>query len=111
LDTQEDIKRFDPNTKYPKFSKGCLELDLICTATTITEISTGKVGAKKLVGFEGRVEAHLKESDHHLGMELAALCLKKIYSGVTLADISWIEDEVLRIASTSGLNVPSGINS
>jgi hypothetical protein len=95
----------DNSTKYPKFAVGCLAFDLICTATTMAELATGKVGTNRLIGFEAIVQAHCKAASRHIGMELADLCLAEINRNPTLETLEKIETQVVSLAQAQSLEL------
>lgn len=83
--------------KYPQWAKGCLKLDLVCTASTITELVSGSVNhSMDLVSLEVRVGKHVKEEGHHIGWDFANLCL-------TSEDLDFICDSATKLATSKGL--------
>jgi len=79
---------------------GSLSFDLICLATTITELSTGKVGAKKLVGFQARIQHNLKER-HSIGVDLANLCL------MPKVTLEFIQEKAKEFVNKAELSYPT----
>jgi len=48
-------------SKHKIFQTAGIHVDLLCTATTIVKLGSGKIGSKKKVGFVARVKEYLKK--------------------------------------------------
>eukprot|EP01124_Arcella_intermedia_P011242 TRINITY_DN17658_c0_g1_i2.p1 TRINITY_DN17658_c0_g1~~TRINITY_DN17658_c0_g1_i2.p1 ORF type:complete len:409 (+),score=50.93 TRINITY_DN17658_c0_g1_i2:139-1227(+) len=77
--------------KHEHFQIAGLQIDLLCMATTLVKMGTGKIGTKKLVGLRAKIRDHLKEEDCELFYQFANLCLNTLENRTQSLDTTHLE--------------------